>query len=138
MTAPVTFRPHHFLCALGFQGKGYSDEFTANMAGIVARLRAPGGEGVEIEVTFQADHICAPCPHRRGVGCEKARKIAELDCRHAAALGLRDGTRLTWGAAQDRIIRNVPEGTLAQLCAGCQWLTLGLCERALSDLHKKA
>lgn len=138
MTAPVTFRPHHFLCALGFQGKGYSDAFTANMAGIVARLRAPGGDLVEIKVTFQADHICAPCPHRRGAGCEKARKIAALDDRHATALGLVDGTHLTWGAAQERIIRNVPEGALAQLCAGCQWLELGLCEGALSDLHSRA
>lgn len=138
MTGPVRFRPHHFLCALGFQGKGYSDGFTANMAAIVDQLRAPGGNLTEIEVTHQADHICTPCPHRRGLGCEKSAKIAALDTRHAAALGLRDGMRLTWGDAQDRIICNVPEGALEQLCAGCQWHALGLCERALSDLHDRA
>lgn len=137
MSARVTFRPHHFLCALGFQGKGYSDAFTANMAGIVDQLRGPGGDAVEIDVTFQADHICAPCPHRRGTGCENAGKIAALDARHAAALGLRDGDRLTWGEAQARIIARVPEGALAKLCAGCQWLELGLCEQALSDLHAR-
>ena len=39
---PIRFRPHHFLCSLGFEGKGYSEAFTANMTGIVmGRLRAP-------------------------------------------------------------------------------------------------
>lgn len=138
VSGPVRFRPHHFLCALGFQGKGYSDTFTANMAGIVDRLRAPGSDGVEIEVTFQADHICAPCPHRRGTGCEKSAKIVAIDARHAAALRLRDGDRLTWREAQARIVDRVPEGALERLCAGCQWHALGLCERALSDLHARS
>ena len=26
----LEFRPHHFLCTLGFEGKGYSDEFVRN------------------------------------------------------------------------------------------------------------
>ena len=137
MSARVTFRPHHFLCALGFQGKGYSDRFTANMAGIVAQLRGPGGDAVEIDVTFQADHICAPCPHRRGSGCAKSEQISTLDTRHAAALELRDGDCLSWGDAQARIRAQVPPGALAGLCAGCQWLELGLCEAGLRDLHKQ-
>ena len=137
MNKPVRFRPHHFLCALGFQGKGYSADFTVNMAAIVDRLKAPGGDLVEIEVTHQADHICTPCPHRRGTGCEKSAKIAALDARHSAALGLDDGMRLTWGTAQDRIVKNVSEGALEKLCAGCQWHGLDLCERALSALHKR-
>jgi uncharacterized protein len=138
MSGAVTFRPHHFLCALGFQGKGYSDAFTANMAGIVDRLRAPDGAGVDIEVTFQADHICAPCPLRRGCSCEHAAKIAGLDTRHARALGLHEGMRLTWGAARARIRDAVPPGALSNLCAGCSWLEAGLCESALRALHDEA
>lgn len=137
MNGPVRFRPHHFLCALGFQGKGYSNDFTDNMAEIVARLRGPGGDLVEIEVTHQADAICAPCPHRRGSGCEKSAKITRLDMRHAAALELHDGQHLTWGKAKDRIARHVPEGSLETLCAGCQWQVLGLCENALTALHRR-
>ena len=135
MNASVTFRPHHFLCALGFAGKGYSDDFTANMARIIAQLRAPGGGGVEIKVTFQADSICAPCPHKRGLSCSKAAKIAALDQRHARALSLTDGDCLTWAHAQARIVAQVPPGSLAQLCFGCQWLELGLCEATLTTLH---
>ncbi|MDD7969615.1 DUF1284 domain-containing protein [Roseinatronobacter alkalisoli] len=136
MTEPVQFRPHHFLCALGFQGKGYSDRFTRNMADIVAQLRAPDGGNTLIEVTGVADSICAPCPHRRGQSCVKADQIAALDNRHAQALGLRAGQRLTWAEAQSRVRAHVPPGSLRELCAGCQWLEFGLCEAGLSALHK--
>ncbi|MGY6695245.1 MAG: DUF1284 domain-containing protein [Roseinatronobacter sp.] len=135
MTAPIQFRPHHFLCALGFQGKGYSDVFTANLARIVDGLRAPGGDQTEIVVTGSADSICTPCPHRRGATCAKAAKIAALDHRHAAALRIAKGDRLTWEDAKARIRLYVAPGALKVLCDGCQWYDLGLCERSLSALH---
>jgi len=131
----IRFRPHHFLCALGFQGKGYSESFTANMAKIVDRLRGPGGGDVVLQVTMQADAICAPCPHKRGMGCQKSTKISALDTRHAAALGLTNGDDLTWADAQARIRAQVAPGDLASLCAGCAWLELGVCEDALARLH---
>ncbi|ATX66413.1 DUF1284 domain-containing protein [Roseinatronobacter bogoriensis] len=137
MTEGISFRPHHFLCTLGFQGKGYSGAFTQNMAAIVNRLRAPDGGAVRIQVTYQADSICAPCPHKRGLSCKEAAKINTLDTRHADALSLRDGDSLTWAEAQARIVARVPQGSLEQLCGGCQWLELGLCETALSALHMR-
>ena len=135
-TPEIRFRPHHFLCALGFQGRGYSDTFTANMADIVqGRLRAAGGDATPITVVGANDDICAPCPKRRGHLCTSQEKIATLDARHAHALGLRPGDRLTWGEARARIRANVQPGALAHLCKGCEWLSLGLCETALRTLH---
>jgi hypothetical protein len=134
----VRFRPHHFLCALGFAGRGYSDSFTDNMTGIVeGRLRAPGGDETTIEVVGELDDICAPCPRREGAGCSVQARIDRLDSAHAAALGLSPGDRLTWGEAQARIRARVRPGSLAQLCAGCGWLAAGLCEAALARLHEK-
>ncbi|MFB9150562.1 DUF1284 domain-containing protein [Roseovarius ramblicola] len=137
MTPPdLRFRPHHFLCVLGFAGKGYSDRFTANMARIVrGGLRAADGDETVIEVVTASDDICAPCPKRRGARCDSQEKVARLDARHAAALGLRAGDRLTWDEAQARIRRAVAPGDLSSLCTGCQWLDLGLCEAALARLH---
>lgn len=135
MSAPLPLRPHHFLCALGFRGAGYSDGFTANMARIVAELRAPGGAARDIVVTGQADSICAPCPLRRGTGCESQAKIDRLDTAHARALDLPPGSRLTWGQAQARIRARVQPGALATLCTDCRWLSLGYCEAALRALH---
>jgi len=135
---PIKYRPHHFLCSLGFQGKGYSDGFTANMSAIVmGQLRAPGGDSAMIEVVGATDDICTPCPKRRGTLCESQEKIATLDARHARALKLFVGSQLTWGEAKNRMIKHVPPGALSQICKGCQWLDLGLCEHALSDLHGK-
>jgi len=88
----LRYRPHHFLCSLGFEGKGYSPEFTANMTAIVqGRLRAPGGESARITVTVAADDICAPCPSRRMTGCDNDAKIAALDRGPRGGAGARAG-----------------------------------------------
>ncbi len=138
MTA-IKYRPHHFLCSLGFQGKGYSDGFTANMSQIVDdTLRSPGGDETEIEVVGHTDDICAPCPKRRGALCEEQDKIAALDARHARALGLFVGTQISWAEAKRRMVKRVPPGSLTTLCSGCQWLELGYCELALNELHSTA
>jgi hypothetical protein len=137
MTARVRYRPHHFLCSLGFQGKGYSEGFTANMTAIVmGRLRAEGGDATRIEVIGALDDICAPCPKNRGHACAVQDKIDRLDAAHAAALSLSPGDVLTWGEAQARIRANLPPGSLSRLCAGCEWEPYGMCEAALSRLHK--
>jgi len=135
MTKSITFRPHHFLCALGYQGKGYDDAFTENMDSIVADgLHQDDGENTLITVTRQADIICGPCPHRRGQGCASQEQINKLDTRHAERLNLVDGETLSWGEAKERISLKVKKGDLSSLCKGCQWLELGLCEDALSSL----
>lgn len=134
--APVALRPHHLLCCIGFEGKGYSDDFTANMTTLVmGRLRAPGGDGTEILITPVADAICGPCPKREGLGCQREDSIAVLDGRHAQALGLPPGSRLTWGAAKARIAARLVPDDLDRICAGCQWLPLGLCKSAVARLH---
>ena len=138
MKDPIQFRPHHFLCALGFEGKGYSEEFTANMAALVeGALRVPGGERVLIEVIAGADAICAPCPSRRGRVCANNDKIARLDAAHAHALSLRPGDRLSWGEALTRM-QALPEDALQEICAPCQWLSLGMCEAALARLKARS
>lgn len=129
----LRFRPHHFLCALGFRGYGYSDTFTANMARLIGPMKAEGE--TMIEVVGAADDICGPCPKRRGAGCTSQTRIDRLDAAHAAALCLASGDRLSWTEARSRIRARVAPGDLQHLCAGCQWLDLGLCEQALTDLH---
>ncbi len=136
MSRPIRYRPHHFLCTIGFEGKGYSEAFTANMASIVdGRLRAKGGDDLQIEVVGAADDLCAPCPKRRGNLCTNQTQINRLDRAHAAALDLAPREVLTWGEAKDRIRQNVPKGSLATLCEGCQWEPYGMCEAALARLH---
>ncbi|APZ43196.1 DUF1284 domain-containing protein [Acidihalobacter ferrooxydans] len=133
---PLRFRPHHFLCALGYQGKGYSTRFTANMSYIVyTRLRNAATADTPIEVVTVSDAICAPCPHRRGTGCERETKIAALDQRHAARLDLRDGQVIGWLEARQRIRERIAPDDLDTLCAGCEWLDAGMCKQAVAQLR---
>lgn len=135
----LTLRPHHILCAIGYQGKGYSDAFTANMTAVVTgRLRAPGGGREKITITTLADSLCAPCPHKRGSGCDNDQQIKQLDLRHASRLKLRHGDQMSWTEAKSRVLKFVPVGSLSELCKGCQWLDHGLCNAALQDLHQKS
>ncbi|WGH78385.1 DUF1284 domain-containing protein [Jannaschia ovalis] len=135
----LRLRPHHVLCAIGFEGRGYDDAFTSNMARIVmGGLRAPDGPRTEILITGQADALCAPCPNRDGLGCTKQATVSALDRQHAAALRIAPGDRLTWGACLERVLDHVAPGDLSRICDGCQWLELGICERALARLHAEA
>lgn len=130
------FRPHHFLCSLGYQGKGYSTQFTANMDRIVVdHLHAPAGFDTRIRIVGLSDDICAPCPHRRGDSCEKAEKITALDKRHADQLELQDGQVVTWNQARERIRERVTPQLLDTLCAGCEWLNAGMCKQAVAQLR---
>jgi hypothetical protein len=132
----MKFRPHHFLCTLGFQGKGYSPAFIANFQAIVDRLRAPGGGSVEIEVVAQTDSICTPCPNRTGATCTSEPKIQRLDHAHEALLGVQPGQRLTWEEAQSLIAQRVSIEAFHQACEPCSWRSLGVCEQALVALKK--
>ncbi len=130
----VSLRPHHVLCAIGWQGKGYSPDFTRNMDRIVVqRLRAD--PATEVVFTQGADAICGPCPSRRGTGCRMQTRIDGLDRRHAEALGIAPGQRMPWSEAQRRASELLP-ADLDRICAGCRWLDLGLCKAALAALRR--
>ena len=131
---PIQFRPHHFLCTLGFQGKGYSPAFVENYQVIVDELSGPDGEQVSITVVAQADSICAPCPNKRGVLCTSQAKITALDKAHAQILQLKAGDVLSWGEAKARIANAMSLEKFNKACAVCGWKELGVCEQALKKL----
>jgi hypothetical protein len=131
----IKFRPHHFLCAVGFQGKGYSSDFVANFSQIMKILNGPDGDKVAIEVTDVTDSICAPCPHKRNKLCTTQEKIQTLDNNHAQVLKIADGDILTWGEAKQRVIENMNLEKFHQACSSCSWKSSGICEQALNKLR---
>jgi hypothetical protein len=137
----IQFRPHHFLCTLCFQGKGYSPKFIRNYENIVKQLNTSDGDELLIEVTEHTDSICAPCPHKREILCESQAKIERLDKAHAAALDIKAGDKLTWPQAKQRIAQQMTIEKFHQICEPCNWKSLGLCEGALTgfltEIHNK-
>ena len=132
----LNFRPHHFLCALNFKGKGYSPSFVDNFKQIMQTLNAPDGDNAKIKVIDHLDAICEPCPHNRGNTCAKQTKIESLDNRHAKALDIQAGDVLSWGEAKQRIKSKINVAVFHQICKGCSWKSLGVCEKGLRSFLK--
>jgi hypothetical protein len=133
----LKFRPHHFLCTVGYQGKGYSPEFVKNYDSIAADLKKPAGDGTLIQVVEKTDSICAPCPSKRDDLCETQAKIDQLDRAHANILSIKDGDTLTWGEAKNRIAEFFTEEAFESACAPCSWKALGICKTALVKLKNE-
>ncbi|AIL12775.1 hypothetical protein IM40_03340 [Candidatus Paracaedimonas acanthamoebae] len=129
----LNFRPHHFMCTLGFVGEGYSPNFIKNYAAIANRLIKD--ENTPIKVNFGTDSICVACPHKLARDlCTSQKVVDPLDQAHANILGLKDGEVLTWGQAKRRIVRKMTFKNFYLACKGCSWKNMGVCERALRKL----
>ena len=131
----LSFRPHHFLCTLAFQGEGYSPKFVRNYWKIVKLLKTNGD--TLIEVTSGLDSICHPCPNHSNAECNVEKKIRVLDQRHSKVLGIFPGNILTWSEAELKIKEKMTLAKFNQACSGCQWKSLGICEMALKKHRDK-
>lgn len=127
--AKVQFRPHHILCTLAFQGKGYTPSFTQNYQ----RIHNALNDETIIEIVFHADDICMPCPMRRGQGCDQLTKINALDTQHAHILNLKSGMCLTWKEAKKRLKNQMTIPLFHEACSNCSWYPEGLCQKALQN-----
>jgi len=133
----LRFRPHHFLCTLCFQGKGYSPEFVQNYQAIVDVLHSESGDETLIQVVSDTDDICSPCPHKRATRCETQTKILKLDTAHAKALDLNFGETLTWGEAKLRIKQLLDLDCFEKICQPCGWKASGMCREAIQEFKQK-
>ena len=121
----IRLRPHHALCAQFFEGKGYSEAFVAHMYAILSELDS----GAAVTLTDGCDAICAGCPNNKDGVCETDEKVRAIDRRTIEAMGLHVSDRLPWHALSALAkYRIVAEGTLPEVCRGCEWL--GLCGEA--------
>ncbi len=131
------FRPHHFLCTLGFVGRGYSAPFVANFTQVTELLNSNEGDNTCIDVIAANDTICQPCPNNLGKYCKQEAKITALDTAHARIHGLHPGTSITWGEAKETLKQAFTLENFATACASCEWQALGTCEAALKKLQKE-
>ncbi len=120
----LRLRGHHLLCLQGFQGYGYSPDFVANLAGIVARLAAEPRTAVEL--VAGNDAICARCPHAGAAGCQKDRDAAAairaMDAAVLAKLGRPAGHRENAKSLWERVNRALRSRADAQaICGDCRW-----------------
>jgi uncharacterized protein len=118
---PIRIRAHHLLCMQGFQGLGYSQEFTENMAQIIEQIiKNPSSF---IKVTSEADSICECCPHNFQGICNKestSNNIKTVDSIILEKLDLEEGSVISWPSVTS-LTMNLSRNTVQKLCENCSW-----------------
>ena len=115
----IEIRPHHGLCAEFFQGKGYSGEFTENMA---ATLKVLAENNPQVVPKADTDLICGHCPNNVDNCCTSGEKVLRYDKKVLELCGIAEGTVLFWEEYR-RLIREkiIGAGRLKEVCGDCQW-----------------
>ncbi len=74
----IKFRPHHFMCTLGFQGKGYSLDFVRNYRNIHKTLKEDENTLIEVVkyMTLEKfDQACTGCDWKKYGVCAESLKM---------------------------------------------------------------
>ena len=121
----IRLRAHHLLCMLTFAGEGYTPDFVANFAAIVARI----GAGEAVELVDGPDDVCAPLAVTADTHCdEPSVRRRDRDALRALAVAeppLSVERPLLLDAAAIAVLRaQFAAGTIRPACAGCEWYAL--------------
>lgn len=141
----VHLRGHHLLCVLTYVGKGYSEDFVANLDRLVERVAM----GEDVRIVDGPDDICAPLlsagqapakPLSKQPHCHMPR-IRERDARAMASVAelidrpVAPGEYLSFDRKLvERLRKSFAAGTLRGACAGCEWS--GLCTDITDDRYR--
>lgn len=117
-------RPHHGMCLHFFEGKGYSDGFTAHMAEVKERLSGEDSETAPATLVLvrETDEICSACPHNKGGICEAAEKVDCYDNGVLQYTGLTEGQQLSFHSFEQIVAEKIlTPGYGKAICGDCQW-----------------
>ena len=121
----LTLRPHHGMCLAFFEGKGYSDSFSAYMEQVLLRLFR---EDPTVRLLPKADVICSHCPNNMGGVCATAEKVDRYDRAVLEHCGLAAGDELPWSAFSKLVHDHIlTAGKRPSICGNCEWN--GICAK---------
>lgn len=133
-------RGHHLLCVHGFQGMGYSPDFVQKMAEIVDDIRNDQLD-FPIRVVIDLDEACGTCPNKGDGFCNASPDsddhVKGLDRRSISHLGLEPGHTYDKSTLIQRTIERVRPDDLDIICAGCSWLSYGVCKAGIEKVRRK-
>lgn len=131
-------RGHHLLCVHGFKGMGYSPEFVEKMSGIVEEIRDQTID-FPIQVVVGLDETCSYCPNKRDDYCNSPKSnsfVINLDKKVVRHLALKAGGEYKKSELVSLVTEKVDPDDLDYLCAGCSWLSYGVCKEGIENLKK--
>ena len=124
-------RGHHLLCLLGYQGMGYSAEYTENMTRLHQTLRSQ--PETEILLVFGPDDLCDKFPRDHPYHCIESN-VHQRDNDILNHLGVEIGQVWTWSTLEQRISGNVVPRDIPRFCSTCPWLPYGVCEKGVDRI----
>lgn len=134
----VRLRGHHLLCVHGFRGMGYSPEFVRKMHDIVERIRDTS-QDFPIEVVRDFDVTCLVCPNKGDEKCEanegSDEHVKTMDRDVISHLGLQENHTYLKSELVALTRQKVVPADLDRLCAGCSWLSYGVCKEGIAKLR---
>ena len=131
--SPLRLRPHHGMCLCFFEGRGYSQGFTAHMGEVLSLLE----KGRDLILTDRCDEICTACPNREGERCRTEGKVSAYDRKVLEKTGLSCGIRLSFEEFE-RLVgsRILAAGLREEICGDCQWD--GICRNRRSRFSEES
>lgn len=124
----LTIRAHHLLCMRGFQGYGYSEEFTENLARIIHEIK--GNPSAFLMIVDFPDDICRACPFMDGLRCLRdEERIRSMDRRVLELLKLESGCMVTFHDIEDTLLALITSGKIMEICGECSWMDVCLIHR---------
>ena len=119
MSELYKLRPHHILCIMFFEGKGYSEDFVENMYAVKERL---SDNLQQIIPTVNEDIICTVCPNNNNGVCVSQEKVCGFDRKVLDLCGAAENTPILLSEITDSAIKNIIEKNLLKtVCGSCEW-----------------
>ena len=119
---PIRIRAHHILCMQGFQGLGYSEEFTINLANIIEKIR--NNPSFFVKVVTEADSICKHCPHLQedvcNMGTDSGEGIRARDISVLKELDIESGSLIS-SSQITFLTDNISPKAIKTICGNCGW-----------------
>ncbi len=124
VSTTMKIRAHHLLCMQGFQGYGYSEDFSKNMTKIVEILRSFPEK--KIQVVNECDIICSCCPYNVKEICSKDpesyEKIMRMDTKIIEKLELSCGDIFEAGKIFSHVNKKLKSySDINEICGDCKW-----------------
>ena len=113
----IYIRPHHLVCMQHFIGKGYSPEFTDNMADIINYLKLHADKKI-IKVVNTEDSVCINCPNN---GLGKCSKAVQHDKDYFIVLRIDTDRSYSWNDIKQLIDQYLDYNTFVNICSNCKW-----------------
>ena len=120
----MKIRGHHLLCMQGFQGYGYGEDFSRNMAEIIEILQ--NFPEREIKIVAGTDSICTCCPYNLNGKCQESQgsndNIISMDLKVLKKLGIAPGSVFKAGEifkiANNKLKTYID---VKYICGDCKW-----------------